>query len=253
MASGGDFRSEGRRAFVSRSITAAFGALVIGGTRPAIADGTTGGANEPSAVEVYFGTGCFWHVQHEFVAAERSLLGRTDDALTARVGYAGGNAGSVNGKVCYHNSKSVSDYGKLGHAEVVSVRIPPSRFGDFAAEYCKLFRNGYRADQVGDRGSEYRNLVGIPGGIDNPLSKQLIEASAATNGDMLDFAVGKGDDEDIARLVWVMDTEKYPFFKGERYHQFHDGFMKGENYPSEYNKLIDQYGEEDFVNCPPRL
>lgn len=33
-------------------------------------------------VEVYFGVGCFWHVQHELVGAERKILSRGDDQLT---------------------------------------------------------------------------------------------------------------------------------------------------------------------------
>ena len=36
-------------------------------------------------VPVYFGVGCFWHVQHEFVQAEKKLLGRTDDTVTVRI------------------------------------------------------------------------------------------------------------------------------------------------------------------------
>ena len=42
-------------------------------------------------VPVYFGVGCFWHVQHEFVTAEKKLLGRGDADITAITGYAGGN------------------------------------------------------------------------------------------------------------------------------------------------------------------
>lgn len=30
----------------------------------------------------YWGVGCFWHAQHEFVSAEKRILGRTDDQLT---------------------------------------------------------------------------------------------------------------------------------------------------------------------------
>lgn len=30
----------------------------------------------------YWGVGCFWHAQHEFVNAEKQVLGRTDDQLT---------------------------------------------------------------------------------------------------------------------------------------------------------------------------
>ena len=60
-------------------------------------------------VEVYFGVGCFWHVQHEFVEAERKILGRNDMQITSRAGYAGGKAGAKNGKVCYHNALQVSE------------------------------------------------------------------------------------------------------------------------------------------------
>ena len=45
--------------------------------------------NDP-LIDCYFGCGCFWHVQHEFVEAERKLLGRKDMQLSARAGYAGG-------------------------------------------------------------------------------------------------------------------------------------------------------------------
>mmetsp|Transcript_5594 Transcript_5594/g.8106 ORF Transcript_5594/g.8106 Transcript_5594/m.8106 type:complete len:295 (-) Transcript_5594:290-1174(-) len=230
-----------RRSFLGKSSAALVGALSFPPTAFA----------EEDLIDVYFGCGCFWHVQHEFVEAERNILGRSDDQLTSRAGYAGGNAGAKDGKVCYHNALSISDYGKLGHAEVVSMKIPSSKYKDFAIEYCKLFRNGMRPDQAGDRGLEYRNLVGLKGGSKNPLALELIEASKAT-GDQLDFAVGKGNDSDASRLVWIMDTEKYPFFIGENYHQFHDGFAFGENYPDSYNKLAKQFGSkgEDFGSCP---
>jgi len=40
-------------------------------------------------IPVYFGAGCFWHFQHEFVDAERNILKRTDDELTAFAGFGG--------------------------------------------------------------------------------------------------------------------------------------------------------------------
>lgn len=231
-----------RRSFLEKSTAALVGALSFPNTVL---------AEEDDQIDVYFGCGCFWHVQHEFVEAERNILGRSDDQLTSRAGYAGGRAGAKDGKVCYHNAQSISDYGKLGHAEVVSMKIPSSKYKDFAVEYCKLFRNGMRPDQAGDRGLEYRNLIGLKGGSKNPLALELVEASKAT-GDQLDFAVGKGDDSDTPRLVWIMDTEKYPFYIGENYHQFHDGFAFGENYPDSYNKLNKQFASkgEDFGSCP---
>lgn len=214
-------------------------------------------------VDVYFGCGCFWHVQHEMVEAERKYLGRgkKGDAFTARTGYAGGNKGAKNGKVCYHNALEISDYGELGHAEVVSLQIPPSKFGLFAQEYCKLFdREGNRPDQRGDRGPEYRNLVGVPGGSKGALAEQLVAASKA-QGDRLDFAAGKGNsgwlgDGDARATVFVMDTNAFPFFVAEPYHQFHDGFAEGEDYPESYNRLGSTYlKEKRFANsgCPNGL
>ena len=38
-----------------------------------------------------------------------------------------------------------------------------AQIGDFAEEYFKLFKNGDRPD-LGDRGAEYRSLIGLPGG-----------------------------------------------------------------------------------------
>jgi hypothetical protein len=69
-----------------------------------------------------------------------------------------------------------SDYGKLGHAEVVRLRIPPSSFPAFAKEYFALFdEKGNRPDQSGDVRLEYRNLVGIPGETASIYAKQLVE------------------------------------------------------------------------------
>ena len=48
------------------------------------------GAGPDELIDVYFGCGCFWHVQHELLVAERKILGRKDADLTARCGYAGG-------------------------------------------------------------------------------------------------------------------------------------------------------------------
>jgi hypothetical protein len=95
--------------------------------------------------DVYFGAGCFWHVQHEFVLAERNVLNRKDSELTSRTGYAGGFKTDDEGRVCYHNFQGVADYGKLGHGEVVGMTIPEDKVGDFAVEYFKLF---------GDKGGE---------------------------------------------------------------------------------------------------
>jgi len=238
-------RPSSRRSFLTASVLAS--AAIVSNSRPSLA-----ASGDDDLIDVYFGCGCFWHVQHEFVEAERNILGRSDDEITARAGYAGGKAGAKDGKVCYHNLQGVADYGKLGHAEVVSMRIPASKFEDFAVEYCKLFdKDGFRPDQGGDRGTEYRNLVGVPGGKSSTFAASLVKASVAT-GDKLDFAVGKGDDKDVPKVSFIMDTADFPSYVGEQYHQFHDGFKFDENYPNSYNSLASKFAEkgEDFGKCP---
>ena len=105
----------------------------------AAAVGISSPASASDLQDVYFGAGCFWHVQHEFVLAERQLLNRKDSELTSLTGYAGGFKSDDQGRVCYHNFQSIADYGKLGHGEVVGISIPEDRVGDFAVEYFKLF------------------------------------------------------------------------------------------------------------------
>jgi peptide methionine sulfoxide reductase MsrA len=226
-------------------------------TSPALAaDSVAVEQDNDEVVEVYFGCGCFWHVQHECVEAKRTILGRSNDLdLTSRAGYAGGTT-TAGGKVCYHNALNIADYGSLGHAEVVKLNIPASTFPAFAEEYCRLFdKNGYRPDQLGDRGPEYQNLVGIPGGTKSQLAKQLVDVSIR-NGDKLDFAKGKGDDPDRRALVFIMDTADFPFFVAEQYHQFHDGFNFGENYPNKYNALAKTLADSGVLGvskCPNGL
>ena len=118
-------------------------------------------------IDVYFGCGCFWHVHYEMVEAERRILKRDDELLTARVGYAGGtNIFHNNPKsVCYPNALNAwyGDYRKLGYGEVVSLRIPPSYLSDFVTEYIDLFdQDGNCPDQTQDVRSPYRNLIGLP-------------------------------------------------------------------------------------------
>ena len=103
---------------------------------------------------MYFGGGPFWRLQHEFVEAEKTILGRNYTNLTAFAGYAGGtrvgspdetpsvNASSQDadepGLVCYHNSQNLADYATLGHTEVVSITIPKLKLLKFAQLYFKI-------------------------------------------------------------------------------------------------------------------
>ena len=104
--------------FSRRGALVAAGGAALGAALPAH-------AVEEEDVKVYFGAGCFWHVQHEFVLKEAAELGRSGAAFSAVTGYAGGT-GTERGLVCYHNGRGVSDYGRLGHAEAVQVGPAPS-------------------------------------------------------------------------------------------------------------------------------
>lgn len=49
-----------------------------------------GAARAGDSVPLYFGNGCFWGRQKDYVDAERKALGRAPEQVTAVVGYAGG-------------------------------------------------------------------------------------------------------------------------------------------------------------------
>jgi len=219
-----------------------------------------GNQEDTQMIDVYFGCGCFWHVQHEMVEAERRILKRNDETLSARVGYAGGTRIFKNNpkSVCYPNALNAwyGDYRKIGYAEVVSLRIPPSTLSEFVMEYIALFdQDGNRPDQVQDVGSPYRNLIGIPGGSDSnsPYYKEVIKALNSMKNKNIQFVDGKGYDNDVKGVSFVMDTAGFPFVVGEKYHQFHDGFMKGEDYPDSYNNIVKtliQKGTLEKSICP---
>jgi peptide methionine sulfoxide reductase MsrA len=218
--------SIGRRQFVGLAATAAATAAT---PRRASA--------EEASVKVYFGAGCFWHVQHEFVGEETAALSRSPSQVTAISGYAGGIQGAKDNKVCYHNPFGVSDYGQLGHAEVVQLDIPESALPRFAQKYFSLFgTRGYRHDPQ-DRGGEYRSAIGLPGGKESPYFDTIRKAALESPGGMKLFD-GKGDEPDTIgdKAVLVYDSSKFPFYPAEVYHQFHNDFM-GPAYGRDYNAL----------------
>jgi len=215
----------GRRKVLSLAGAAAFAGR--GAAQPA-------SAADPS-VKIYFGAGCFWHVQHEFTMEEMSTLKRTSSQITAISGYAGGQRLGDGGKVCYHNFKRFADYGQLGHAEAVQVEVPASAIPAFSRKYFGLFgTRGYRHDPM-DKGGEYRSVLGLPGGENSVYYAEI--QKAASESPMTLFT-GRGDEGDTIgdKSVLVYDSNKFPFYAGELYHQFHDDFM-GPPYGKAYNAI----------------
>ena len=102
--------STSRRSALTSTLAALSTATLIQpSVRAVAAEAAAAASAAPAAespIDVYFGCGCFWHVQHEFVEAERRILSRDDLALTSYAGYAGGKAGAKDGKVPFLGEKS---------------------------------------------------------------------------------------------------------------------------------------------------
>lgn len=188
-------------------------------------------AAESKEIDVYFGCGCFWHVQHGLAITEMSKLCRQRGNITARAGYAGGSRVGEDGLVCYHNLQGTADYGRLGHAEVVLLRIPEASFETFTSEFWRLCPDGRRGDPQ-DTGGEYRSVVGLPGGMGSPLLARLQKGAGSAH-----LVPGTGDEGDTLWKgeVLVYDLEKFPAHVAEKYHQFHDDMM--DSYGARYNSL----------------
>lgn len=74
-------------------------------------------------------------------------------------------------------------------------------------------------------------MVGLPGGVASPLYRILADANV--NGMVLREgrgneygADGAAREDDVFNTVWVVDSDALPFYRAERYHQFHDGLGK---------------------------
>jgi len=204
----------------------------------------------PDDLTIYVGAGCFWHVQHEMIVAESKILKRGSKTFTSVAGYAGGTKVGKNNDVCYHNRMSFSDYGSMGHTEVVAVKVPNDRLLYFMEAFLGLFdANGIRNDPQ-DAGGEYRTALGLPGGMKNDAVSVLREF--ATQKGMRVLA-GKGDEGDTLedKTIYVYDTAQFPFHAGELYHQYHDDM--GVDYGEEYHAMRDvalQRGTLTVSNCP---
>lgn len=220
-------QSNGARVQVTMVLVSAglLGTLLVGcgvdGSLPAPCTNSTPPPPAGNEVNVYFGCGCFWHMQHEFVLAEMSSLCRQGENITARTAYAGGTQVGPGGLVCYHNYANKADYGSMGHAEVISLTVPQAAFGTVASKFWGVCSGGTRQDTQ-DGGGEYRSVVGLPGGIGSPLLAQLKQQAGSVQ-----LVAGSGNEGDTLGTgkVFVYDTATFPAHTAEKYHQFHDDMM----------------------------
>lgn len=221
----------------------------------AAAEAVTADVRGSAPMRLYFGNGCFWARQHLFVEdLERRVLGRADAGITAVAGYAGSAHLGQGGTVCYHNPENRSDYGLLGHAEVVQVEVPLERleaaFAVYFGSFVELSKGVWDRADYFDQGAEYRSLIGVPGGLGNA---QVLSAMRKANLHNMTLQPGKGSDPDTFSLnkVFVMDNTRFPFVQAELCLQFHDD--QRVKYPSAYHatrKILEGNGRLIASSCP---
>lgn len=189
---------------------------------------------------VYFGDGCFWHTQYDFYVVERGgYFNRSLNDVTVRTGYGGGIPPNDD-MVCYHDGPEGTPYHELGFAEAAQVMLDEDEELaelQFFALADKFFRDGFekRGDiwirnDPQDAGAEYRNIIGIPGGMDGKYFPILQRANLHNMG----LRRGGAHDTIDEGIVYVYDSVYYPFYRAERYHQFHENKVLKRELPSEY-------------------
>lgn len=83
----------------------------------------------------------------------------------------------------------------------------------------------------------------------------MIQEALEKSGKNLKLVPGKGNDPDTLykKMVWVMDSNTFPAKQAELYHQFHDGFMFGEQYGDAYHAIRNvalENGHLSRSGCP---
>lgn len=219
-----------------------------------------------TAIQVFFGSGCFWERQYAYawdmelngtLAGNSRLFGRNMDTVTAVAGYAGSKRTGIGGLVCYHGAADDNDYGLLGMAEAVQVELSE---GQEVAQYTALVENFFQAytqggrPDPGDQGSEYRSMVGLPGGVNGTLFHIVVNANKRLAvPDQLLLKEGAGEEQDAVGVAWVYDSNLFPFHRAEQYHQFHSNFAPPDYGPDYLDTLWKRQialGRINSTGCP---
>ena len=119
--------------------------------------------------------------------------------------------------------------------------LPSDKVEAFASQYFALFGVDSERPDKGDIGAEYRSVIGIPGGVEGD-SYIAVKRALEKSGKDLKLIAGKGNEKDTLgqKIVYVMDSDLFPFKQAEIYHQFHDGFFPGEQYDEAYHRIKDK-------------
>ena len=199
----------------------------------------------PPPIPVYFGAGCYWHTNYDLYLVETEQFGRGPLEVTSHVGYGGGPEAGPDGLVCYHNSAGASLYSDLHFAESTQVILDGSNATQQFAALLEAYFDEFHDTQAGvnyrqdpqDWGAPYRNNIGIPGGVDGELYPQIVAARLASGRQQMPLVRGQGAPDTIdEQTIYVYDTETFPFYRAEQYHQFHTNNVLRRPVPDSYTR-----------------
>lgn len=222
-------------------------------------DHVANSSSDGSRIKVWLGNGCFWHTQFDTVQIEQDRTGpfaRSDPEVTSLVGYAGGDYTGAGGLVCYPGGPAGSQYEPLGHAEACQVELDTNRSRtQFAALLRYYFENGFRNStepvhtishkvtqgrirlDPQDYGPPYRNVIGLPGGVNGSLY-DLVVAANIYSMPLLPGRGGPNSDLEDEFTVYIYDSLVFPFHVAERYHQFHENSVLRRPVPKTYTDRL---------------
>jgi len=169
--------------------------------------------------------------------------------------------------VCYDNSKNISVYSQLGHAEAVQLEVRSEAELSVAlqmyfASFVELSPGIFGREDYIDRGPQYRSIVGVPGGAKGPYMP-LVRAANLHNMTLVDGAEVKQVDTLGKSLVYVLPYDgegdnhlsdpklAYRFSQAELCLQFHDN--QTSTYPETYHALreaLQATGRLVATTCP---
>lgn len=186
-----------------------------------------------SEVDIYFGAGNFWRLQHEFVMKEALDLGRREGDITSVTGYAGGKRVGELDRICYSGWLGAPDHVSLGHSQVVQVSVPVEKIKDFVQLYLD---EGVSKRKMSEKGPQYRAVIGLRGGMKSKYFPAIQEACEGK----IKIVKGEGNEPDNFEkgTLYLYDSKFLPYRPAELGNQFRDD--PPTKYPADYHQLNDE-------------
>lgn len=209
-------------------------------------------ARAAKEVDIYYGVGNFFHLQHELVYKEALDFSRREGDITAVAGYAGGKTAGDLDRVCYSGLAGSPDHVALGHTQVVRVTLPEESVTDFT----RFFLDEVPKRKVFDTGNQYRPVIGIRGGFQSPLFSRIAEAAEGR----VELVKGTGNDPDTLGpkasevqkpTIYLYDAKSFPFRMAEVQNQYRN--CPPEVYTNDYRELnekLKKIGTISSNGCP---